>query len=346
MTLKDIADKAGVSMMTVSNVINGKHSRVSAKTIEKVNAIIKECGYVPNLSARNLTNRTSSIVGIVIPLDEDSLDENYLENPYVSAMVGTIEKELRLNGYYTMLRSVSRGQEITSLFKNWNVDGIIFLYPDDTGYINQFVESLQQGNADSPCPVAIFDSHMSVPRLINVCSDDEKGLYLSTKYMINRGHSQIAFVADYRGSHLLTQRFKGYCRALEESGIPFREEFVFLNPPSYEGGIAAGKAIASCRLKPTAAVTTADICAIGIMEGARLGGLRVPVDLSVMGYDDLTLCQYTSPKLSSVSQNISQKALQATQMLLKKIREKDMEIPNRVTMDVEIVERQSVVSLF
>ena len=89
-----------------------------------------------------------------------------------------------------------------------------------------------------------------------------------------------------------------------------------------------------------------DICAIGIMEGARLGGLRVPVDLSVMGYDDLTLCQYTSPKLSSVSQNISQKALQATQMLLKKIREKDMEIPNRVTMDVEIVERQSVVSLF
>ena len=220
MTLKDIADKAGVSMMTVSNVINGKHSRVSAKTIEKVNAIIKECGYVPNLSARNLTNRTSSIVGIVIPLDEDSLDENYLENPYVSAMVGTIEKELRLNGYYTMLRSVSRGQEITSLFKNWNVDGIIFLYPDDTGYINQFVESLQQGNADSPCPVAIFDSHMSVPGLINVCSDDEKGLYLSTKYMINRGHSQIAFVADYRGSHLLTQRFKGYCRALEESGIP------------------------------------------------------------------------------------------------------------------------------
>ena len=77
-----------------------------------------------------------------------------------------------------------------------------------------------------------------------------------------------------------------------------------------------------------------------------MANLRVPVDLSVMGYDDLTLCQYTSPKLSSVSQNISQKALQATQMLLKKIREKDMEIPDRITMDVEIVERQSVVSLF
>lgn len=346
MTLKDIADKAGVSMMTVSNVINGKHSRVSAKTIEKVNAIIKECGYVPNLSARNLTSRTSSIVGIVVPLDDDSLDENYMENPYVSAMIGTIELELRRNGYYTMVRSVSRERDITSLLKNWNVDGIIFLYPDDTGYINQFAESLQQDNTGSPCPVAIFDSHMSVPGMINVCSDDEKGLYLSTKYMINRGHSQIAFVADYEENYLLTQRFRGYCRALEESGIPFREEFVFKNPPSYEGGIAAGKAIASGKLKPTGVVTTADICAIGIMEGARLGGLRVPVDLSVMGYDNLSLCQYTSPKLSSVSQNITQKALQATQLLLQKIRDKDAKIPEHITMDVEIVERQSVVSLF
>ena len=126
MTLKDIADRAGVSMMTVSNVINGKHSRVSAKTIEKVNAIIKECGYVPNLSARNLTSRTSSIVGIVVPLDEDSLDENYMENPYVSAMIGTIELELRRNGYYTMVRSVSRERDITSLLNSWIVDGIIF----------------------------------------------------------------------------------------------------------------------------------------------------------------------------------------------------------------------------
>ena len=346
MTLKDIADKAGVSMMTVSNVINGKHSRVSAKTIEKVNAIIKECGYIPNLSARNLTSRTSSIVGIVIPLDENTLDDNYMENPYVSTMIGTIEKELRRNGYYTMVRSVSKAQDITSLFKNWNVDGIIFLYPDDTGYIKQFIESVQQPDIEVHCPVAVFDSQLSVPGLINICSDDEKGLYLSTKYMINRGHSQIAFVADYKENYLLTQRFHGYCRALEESGIPFREEFVFTNSPSYEGGIAAGKAIASCKLKPTGVVTTADICAIGIMEGARLGGLRVPVDLSVTGYDNLNLCQYTSPKLTSISQNIPQKALLATQLLLKKIKGEESNSPECVTMDVEIVERQSVISMF
>ena len=339
MTLKDIADKAGVSMMTVSNVINGKHNRVSAKTIEKVNAIVKEYGYVPNLSARNLTNKTSSIIGIIVHLDDDSLDSNYLENPYVSTMIGTIEKELRHNGYYTMVRSVSRKSDITLVLKNWNVDGFIFLYPDDREYLRQFIES-------SPCPVAIFDSHLDIPGLINVCSDDEKGLYLSTKYMVNRGHTHIAFVADYKDNYLLTRRFQGYCRALEECGIPFREEYVFPYSPSYEGGIAAGKEIASRSLKATAAVTTADICAIGIMEGARLGGLRVPVDLSVMGYDNLTLCQYTTPKLSSISQNITQKALMAARLLLKKIRGEEMDSPDCVTMDVEFVERQSVISLF
>ena len=87
MTLKDIAEKAGVSMMTVSNVINGKNNRVSAKTIEKVNAIIEECGYVPNMSARSLTNKTSRIIGIIISLDEESVEDNYLENPYISTMI-------------------------------------------------------------------------------------------------------------------------------------------------------------------------------------------------------------------------------------------------------------------
>ena len=92
MTLKEIADLAGVSIMTVSNVINGKHNRVSEKTIEKVNAIIRESGYVPNLNARSLTSKSSNIIQIIISADEADGEENYLENPYISSIVGTIEK--------------------------------------------------------------------------------------------------------------------------------------------------------------------------------------------------------------------------------------------------------------
>ena len=100
MTLKDIAEKAGVSMMTVSNVINGKHSRVSAATIEKVNSIIKEYNYVPNLSARSLTVKSSHIIGVIVPLDDkenNGTSVSYFDNPYVSSMIGVIERELRDN---------------------------------------------------------------------------------------------------------------------------------------------------------------------------------------------------------------------------------------------------------
>ncbi|HJB35935.1 MAG TPA: LacI family transcriptional regulator [Candidatus Blautia merdipullorum] len=338
--LKDIAEKAGVSIMTVSNVINGKNNRVSAKTIDRINAIIEECGYVPNLSARSLTNKTSNIIGIVISPYESNYEEaNHLENPYISTMVGTIEKELRHEGYFTMVRSVSKKEDFTTLFRNWNVDGIIFLYPEKEEFIKLFVDN-------SRCPVAIFDSSLNIPGLISVSSDDWQGLYLSTKYMINHGHSHIAFVANYEGNPLLTRRFNGYRSALEESHIPFRPEYVYPYPPTYEGGIEAGKKIAVSRNEITAAVTTADICAIGVMEGAKLGGYRIPVDLSIIGYDNLQLCQYTTPKLTSISQDITRKAIQCTRLLLEKIRRGTTSSPSRIIMGVEIVERQSVISLF
>lgn len=340
MTLKDIADKAGVSMMTVSNVINGKHNRVSAKTIEKVNAIIKEYNYVPNLSARSLTNKTSNIIAIVISSrGAGDIDSNVLENPYVNTMIGTIEQELRKYGYYTMLRSIRTIDELDQLLKNWNIDGIMFLYPDFENILGEFSQK-------TSCPIAVFDSYVKYDDIINVCSDDEKGLYLSTKYVINHGHSHIAFVANYEGNPLLTKRLEGYKRALKESGIPFRPEYIFRYPPTYEGGIEAGKKIAGSSNYISAAVTTADICAAGIMEGARLGGFRIPIDLSVAGYDNLQICQFTSPKLTSISQDIRKKAMTATKMLLEKIQTGSLSTPANVVMDVEIVERQSVISMF
>lgn len=336
-TLKDIADKAGVSMMTVSNVINGKNNRVSAQTAEKINRIIQECGYVPNLSARSLTKKTSNIIGVIVPME--SYEENSFEDPYISTMIGTIEQELCRNGYYMMLRSVVKETDVSHFLRNWNVDGIIFLFPNFPDYAREFI--------DKPsCPFAVFDSHLQMPKLINVKSDDRKGLYLSTKYIINHGHSHIAFIANYEGNYLLTERFLGYCQALKECGIPFRQEYVLTEVPSYEGGLAAGKKIAAMNNGITAVVTTADICAIGVMEGARLGGLRIPMDLSIVGYDDLNLCRFTTPKLTSVSQNVSQKARVATRLLLDKILSDNQDEPCLVTLDVDIVERQSVISLF
>lgn len=344
MTLKDIAELAGVSMMTVSNVINGKTGRVSQKTMDKVNAIIQEYGYVPNLNARSLSNKTSHIIGVIVSLDvkeqasEDNCEDNYFENPYISTMIGTIEKELQKNEYYTMIRSVFKNADILSLLKTWNVDGIIILYPSSADYMQKLL-------ASTSCPIATFDCALNHPDLINITSDDEKGTYLSTKYLIDHGHTEIAFVGDYKDNHLLTQRFNGYKRALKESSITFHPEYVYPYSPSYECGIKVGQQIASTDHAVTAVVTTADICAIGVMEGARLGGYRVPADLSVIGYDNLALCQYTTPKLTTVSQNVPKKARLAVQLLLEKIQTGKSVSSANTVLDVEIIDRQSVVSL-
>lgn len=118
-------------------------------------------------------------------------------------MIGTIETELHKNGYFTMLQSVSRSSDILSLVKNWNVDGMILVFPTSAQNLEKLMDAAN-------CPIAAFDSNYSHPNLINVISDDEKGLYLSTKYMINHGHTEIAFAADYEGNIVLTKRFNGY----------------------------------------------------------------------------------------------------------------------------------------
>lgn len=118
-------------------------------------------------------------------------------------MIGTIETELHKNGYFTMLQSVSRSSDILSLVKNWNVDGMILVFPTSAKNLEKLMDAAN-------CPIAAFDSNYSHPNLINVISDDEKGLYLSTKYMINHRHTEIAFAADYEGNIVLTKRFNGY----------------------------------------------------------------------------------------------------------------------------------------
>lgn len=341
MTLKDIAERAGVSMMTVSNVINGKHSRVSLTTVERVNQIIRECNYVPNMTARSLTAKSSRIIGIIVSVSPRDTPRNYFDNPYVSTMMGIIETMLRKNGYYIMIRSVDGVEAISSLMKNWNVDGILFLYP----FLEEnFIELIDGALKEHPMPMVIFDSRTQNDNIINISSNDTKGLYLSTKYLINNGHRNIAFVADYRGNPLLEARFLGYCNALEESGIPLRRELLFPFPPTYEDGILAGQKIAEQKDHITAAVTTADISAIGVMEGARLGGLRIPADLSVVGFDDLKICNYTTPKLTTISQHVEQKAELAAKLLLEKLESGEI-AQHYIQMDVELIERQSVVSL-
>ena len=339
MTLKDIAALAGVSTMTVSNVINGKHQRVSQTTIDKVTAIIEQYHYVPNQTARNLIAKSSKIIALLVPTHNHFSELHAFstfDNPYVAAMLGEIELTLRENGYYPMIRSVVDETDILNLFQSWNIDGAIFLYPS----FDHIIENLM---SQVSIPMVLIDSSLESENILNVKCANEEGTYLSTNYLISKGHRHIAFVANYKNNNLLQNRFNGYLKALKLNGIPFDESLVFEISPSYTGGIEAGKLIAASTKTITAVVTTADICAIGIMEGAHLSGLHIPKDLSIVGFDDIFPSVYTTPKLTTISQNLKTKAGVAANLLIEKLTHGNVE-KSQITIGVTLVARESVAS--
>ena len=332
MTLKDIAKECGVSMMTVSNVISGNHKKVSAATIEKVNAVIKKYEYVPNLMARTLSSKSSHLILLVIPyIGKEELSSLY--NQYLTELISSIERELVSNGYFVLLHSVFEPKEIEVIYKTWNIDGAIFLLP----LFNKLVLKIPDYEKKN---FVLIDSYAEIPGVLYSRCDDEQGCYRSTSYLIEKGHKKILFAAEHEGNLLLERRFKGYRRALEENHIEFLPQMCAPIVPNYHGGYEFGKTLTKETLEFTGIVTTSDMCALGIMQGARENGLKVPDDFSLIGFDNLSVCSFSNPRLTSIDQQTSEKGLRAVQMLLDRLNGK--EGPAVLSTETELIERESV----
>ncbi|MDF2484453.1 MAG: LacI family transcriptional regulator [Herbinix sp.] len=336
--IKEIAAEAEVSVMTVYNVINGNHAKVSAKNIDLINELIKKKHYVPNLSAKSLTVKSTKIIGVIIPLGDG--DYNFFKDPYLSELIGVVEHSVRKKGYYAMIRSVSLASDVSTLLKTWNMDGAIFLLP----YYDKIVHKIL---AHNNLPMVFLDSYSDCPDILSVGINDFKGGYIATKYLISMGHRNIAFAGPIESEDVesvVNQRFKGYKAALKESNINFLDSFVYPAMPVYDTGVTVGREISDRRGEITAVLTSADIMAIGIMEGARRNGYVIPNDLSIVGFDNIECAIFSSPKLTTISQNISAKAEYAIELLMQQI-DNGFVTQNRTVMDVEIIERQSVIPL-
>lgn len=336
MTLKDIAKEVGVSSVTVSNVINGNYKKVSAETIKNIEEVIQKYNYKPNATARSLAMKKSNIIGFIIPNVEE--DDNFLKSPYNAEILGVFENYVRNKGYYLMVRCVKSCLDIISLFSTWNVDGLIFLgaYKDEVEEIRKKMQ----------LPLVFLDTYFDGLDTVNVGADDFKGGYLAAKYLIARGHKNIAFTGpDFNKSAVINERFKGFSQAVEESNLELVPERIYTANTSYDDGIEVGKKIAFSSENITAIVSMSDILALGCMEGLRLSGKIVPDDISIIGFDNLPECRYSNPKLTTVSQNISLKAEKMANYLFMMIESKEQIVIND-KVDVEIIERQSVRTLY
>ncbi|MGB4657894.1 MAG: LacI family DNA-binding transcriptional regulator [Mobilitalea sp.] len=336
MTLKDIAKEVGVSSVTVSNVINGNHKKVSAETIIRIEEVIAKYNYKPNATARSLAMKKSNIIGFVIPYVEEN--GNFMQSPYNAEIFGVFESYVRNKGYYLMVRSVKSCIDIISLFSTWNVDGVIFL--------GAFENEVMEIRKKMQLPLVFLDTYFDNIEIANVGADDFKGGYLAAKYLIARGHRNIAFIGpEHNRTGVINERFKGYEKALKESNLEVVPSRNYITNTSYDDGVEVGKKIAFSSENITAIISMSDILALGCMEGLRLSGKIIPDDVSIIGFDNIPECRYSNPKLTTISQNISIKAEKLAKYLFMMIDNKEQIIVND-KVDVEIIERQSVKTLY
>ena len=335
--LQTIAKLAHVSKVTVSNVVNGKYDKASKETIERIQKIIEVTGYRPSATARSLSMKQSHIIGVVIPYLY--ANESFSFRPYNAHMLGYLERYIRNQGYYMMPRCVAQSFDALQDFATWNVDGafVLDLVAEDALRLQDRLN----------IPAVFIDTYAGYSSLATVSVDDRKGGYLAAKHLLEMGHRRIAFVSPLltADSGVMQERHQGFLSALGEQGVELAAEDCFeTESVLYAQGLAAGRQIAASSRRFTAVAAMADMLAFGVMEGLREGGLRVPEDVSVIGFDDLPECQYTHPKLTSISQHLEEKAQCAGEYLFSMLREGRSMTGNR-QVDVALAKRDSVIAL-
>lgn len=335
-TIKDMAEMLGISATTVSNVIHGKTGQVSPKTVERVQKLLEEYDYVPNINARNLAQNQTRIVVVAIKLRKDKYP-NILADPFFGELVGAIEAEIRRQGYFMMLYISSDILEIMKYISSWNADGLLLIgmLHDDFVRVRSKIKK----------PMVLIDGYMPevIKRYVNVGLDDETGAYEMTRYLLENGHRRIAFVTDnMEGVDYF--RYKGHQRALEDYGIEAAEEDMLIIRPDAEERDESMREILEHSGNYTAFMVTSDYYAALIATYLMDAGVRIPEDLSITGYDNNMYSRILRPALTTVSQNVGQKGITAVRCLLKLIHEEPLE-QRDIRLPIELVIRDSVKNL-
>ena len=331
-TIKDVAREAGVSVTTTSYVLNKKPgARISDETAKKVWEAARNLHYVPRISARTMIDRKSKLIGVIIP-QTGSRNTLMFSNPFYGEFLSAVEYSIRERGYHLLLSGTGANQDYSTVAQMRELDGIIILgtYPCD------FLDEIKQ----TGIPVVLVDAYVDDFYFHTVGNNDRYGGYIATKYLLDKGHRDIAFISEkLRERGVLEQRFRGYCDALQEVGIPLNERYLYACEVSFESCYTLAADFAKRRTNETAAFVTADIMAMGLINGLTSQGWSIPDDLSVIGFDDVPLATMCLPRITTVRQDITLKGSSAAEIVTDAVGG----IPKRdIILPLRIVERDSV----
>ena len=332
-TIKDIAEEMGVSTATVSNVIHGKTKKISERTVAKVQEKLQESGYIPNMAAVLLAQNSSKIVCVVVS-DHERYEGKMLEDPFVAQIINSISKELSARDYFMMIKEEREIEKIVAYASMWNMAGLILM-----GYCSVDYEKLR---SKMHIPFVVVDSYeRNVKSYIDIGIDNIDGGYQAGRYLIQNGHKRILYFADNKEDCDLF-RYQGLEKALQEKSILLDEEYYYLvsmekdaRNQDYE------KMLAYIQKKDITAVFAAsDQYALEFMRFLLQKGVKVPEEISLVGFDDIPVAAQVYPGLSTVSQNIPLRGRMAVEMLHNQIEDKAE--GGSVLLPAQLVVRESV----
>ena len=327
-TIKEVADYAGVSVATVSRVIN-KTGYVSLELQERVVDAMKSLQYRPSALARGLRRQETQTVGVLIP---------QLDQPFFSALAYAIEQTLFASDYRTLICSAeeSQSKEIAyiEMMLRQRVDGVILV---PTSHSTDSVRHLLEQNV----PMVLVDRDIPELNVNRVLSDNQQGGYEGAEHLIELGHRHIGVVHAPLTSEAMAQRVQGVREALEEAGLAHGDNvFVAGSTGHFETGYTAAMKLLKQRERPTAIFALMDVMAMGAMRAAAELGLSLPDDLSVMGFDGTPLSEYSIPALTTVAQPTYQMGETAATLMLRQMQENEASIES-VMLETTLVVRQS-----
>ncbi|MFZ8199741.1 LacI family DNA-binding transcriptional regulator [Alteromonas portus] len=305
-TIYQVAERAGVSLSTVSRVLNGKAS-VNKVLKERVDKAVKELNYRPNSVARSLANSRTDSIGVLVP---------ELNAPFFGDLMQAVESTLRAADKHVI---ISVGQNCVETEK----DAVEFLISRNCDALIMHAEALSDEYLlelnQSKLPVALVNRQ--VKGLPEACTslDNEKGGYLATRHLLELGHKDIAYISGPKDKSDASLRLQGHKRALSEAGLPVDPQLIFNGDYSEEDGKVGLLELMARDIPFTALVCANDWMASGALSCARDLGMSLPQDLSIVGFDDVVFAHHVFPRLTTVSNPIAEMAEMSAKYILNKV---------------------------
>ena len=327
-TIRDVAKTAGVSVSTVSRVLNGK-ADVASDTQDRILSVIDDLGYTTNLAARSMRSQKNYMVGLIMPDIAYPFAIEVMKGVNQAIAQSEFDLLVYTTGDVRKSGQASHEQKYVSLLTNSITDGVIIVAPVAGEYLTN-------------APIVSIDPLMSNPHYPSVHATNYHGASEAMQYLLDLGHRRIAHISGRAELESSNRRLKGYLDSLEKAGVAIDPDLIVAGDYTTGTGAKAARELLALDCPPTAIFASNDQTAMGVYQVAEEIGLRIPEDLSVIGFDNIMESKYMG--LTSIDQFISEMGFVATQMLIKLINDEPLEAQT-YRMQTRLVIRNSCQAL-